>query len=331
MDSRTVFEDIRSAYDGAFCSTEDSLILQGDSLELIKKLPDHSISLILTDPPYHTTRKKNILGDTSFARDEDYVRWMRQYAVQWKRVLKYSGSIFCFCSAAMSAQLQVMFSGYFRMLSEIVWTKPNAPGYDGWKQKTRKEALRQWYPYSERILFMEYALEGNPESSCFGTQLALWRKEAGMSTRQLAAAAGAYGLENHGGAISNWEAGRSIPSKEQYVRLKAALEGKGVAGIPEYEDIIRPFHVGKDEEFTDVWNFPNVRPHKGKHPAEKPVDLLEHAIQATTNPGDIILDCFAGSGSAGVAASRLGRRSVLMEVDPDWCANAMDSLGKTAT
>ncbi|MCD8307857.1 MAG: site-specific DNA-methyltransferase [Clostridia bacterium] len=264
--------------------------------------------------------------DTSFAKDADYIGWMRQYAAEWKRVLRYSGSIFCFCSTSMSAQLQVMFSDYFHVLSEITWTKPNESGYDGWKQKMHKASMRQWYPYSEKILFMENTAEGSLHSSYFAASLAAWRREAGMSIRQLASITGEYGNVNHGGAIANWEAGRSIPGREQYGRLKAALEGAGVADMPEYEDIIRPFNVSKDVEFTDVWTFENVRPHKGKHPAEKPVPLLEHAIQATTYPGDIVLDCFAGSGSAGVAAASLGRKCVMMELDPDWCAYARDAL-----
>ena len=45
--------------------------------------------------------------------------------------------------------------------------------------------------------------------------------------------------------------------------------------MPAYEDIVRPFNVNKNMEFTDVWTFENIRPYKGKHPAEKPVKLLE--------------------------------------------------------
>lgn len=323
-----VFENIRNAYDDAFFSAEDSVILQGDSLELMKRIPDHSISLILTDPPYHSTKKGNIAGDTSFERDEDYIAWMSQYAAEWKRVLKYSGSIFCFCSSAMSARLQVMFSGYFHVLSEIVWTKPNDPGYDGWKRKTRKESLRQWYPYSERILFMENTSEDDTHSSCFAGRLKAWRKEAGISQRRLAELLGVYGKYNHGGTISNWEECRNIPSREQYRKLKDVLEKAGVRGMPEYDDIIRPFNVSEDVEFTDVWTFKTVLPHLGKHPAEKPMDLLEHAIRATTYEGDTVLDCFAGSGSAGVAALNLGRKCILMELKKAWCEYAMKSLSK---
>ena len=282
--------------------------------------------MILTDPPYHSTKKRNIIGDTSFTKDSEYIDWMKKYAQEWKRVLKYNGSIFCFCSSTMSAQLQVMFSECFNVLSEIVWTKPNAPGYDGWKQKMKKEALRQWYPHSERIIFLENATEGNLFKSYFGGQLTAWRKSAKMSTIKLAELTGAYGKVNHGGAVANWEAGRNIPSRAQYEKLRAVLSEAGVLAIPEYEDVIRPFNVNKDVEFTDVWSFENVRQYKGKHPAEKPVDLLEHAIRATTYKGDIVLDCFAGSGSTGIAAMNLGRKSILFEIDPEWCEYGANSL-----
>jgi site-specific DNA-methyltransferase (adenine-specific) len=46
--------------------------------------------------------------------------------------------------------------------------------------------------------------------------------------------------------------------------------------------------------------------------------MLEHAIEATTYPGDVVLDCFAGSGSTALAALKLGRRTVSMEIESKW-------------
>lgn len=77
---------------------------------------------------------------------------MEAYAIQWKRILRPSGTIYVFCSSIMSARLEVMFAKYFRPIGHITWSKPNEPGYDGWKGKMKKEALRSWYPHSERIL-----------------------------------------------------------------------------------------------------------------------------------------------------------------------------------
>jgi len=135
-------------------STANALVAKGDSLELLRKLPAHSVSLILTDPPYHATKKRNIYGDTAFTEDQHYLDWMAEYAVEWRRILRLNGSLFCCCDSSMSARLDVLFAKNFNVLSHIVWTKPNDPGFDGWKGKMKKEALRQWYAHSERILFV---------------------------------------------------------------------------------------------------------------------------------------------------------------------------------
>ena len=193
----------------------------------------------------------------------------------------------------------------------------------------KKESLRQWDPHSERIIFMENAVDGNLFKSYFGSQLTAWRNSVKMSTIKLAEITGAYGKVNHGGAVANWEAGRNIPSREQYEKIKIALTEAGVEGIPDFEDIIRPFNVNKDVEFTDVWTFENVRQYRGKHPAEKPVDLLKHAINSTTYQGDIILDCFAGSGSTGVAALELERKSILFEIEEKWSNYEADKMQST--
>jgi site-specific DNA-methyltransferase (adenine-specific) len=219
----------------------------------------------------------------------------------------------------MAGRLEVLLSKSFNVLSHIVWTKPNDPGFDGWKGKMKKEALRQWYPHSERIIFAEPAVEGNLHRSPFADFLRTARQQSGLSMHELTAMIGAHGNVNHGGAVSNWEAGRNTPSREQYNKMCSAILGTGkVNHMPPYEDVVRVFSMDASKEFTDLWTFPSVRPYKGKHPAEKPLALLEHAIEATTYPGDIIVDCFAGSGSTAFAALNLGRRTVLMEIDPKW-------------
>jgi adenine-specific DNA-methyltransferase len=301
--------------------SENALVAQGDSLALLKRLPDSCVSLILTDPPYHTTKKQNIYGDTSFRHDAHYIDWLREFALEWRRVLRPNGSLYCFCASEMTAYIEVMLDPNFNVLSRIVWTKPNEPGFDGWKGKMNKAALRQWYPHSERIIFAEPAVEGNLCRSPFGDFLTRTRKKAGLSTNQLAEIIGAYGKVNHGGAVSNWEAGRNVPSPEQYRKMCEAIIGTGkVESMPSYEDAIRPFNMDGSIEFTDVWTFPSVRPYKGKHPAEKPAAMLEHAIAASSLPGDLVLDCFAGSGSSILAALKLGRRGIAMEIEPQWAA-----------
>jgi site-specific DNA-methyltransferase (adenine-specific) len=298
-----------------------ALVAHSESLALLKRMPEHSVSLILTDPPYHATKKRNIYGDTAFAEDQHYLDWMAEYSAEWHRILRPNGSLFCFCDSSMAGRLEVQFSRKFNILSHVVWTKPNDPGFDGWKGKMKKEALRQWYPHSERILFAEPAVEGNLFRSPFALFLRDVRKQAGLTMHDLTAKIGAHGKVNHGGAVSNWEDGRNTPSQEQYDKICAAiLETGRVETMPTYEDVIRVFKMDGTKEFTDVWTFPSVRPYKGKHPAEKPAAMLEHAIAATTCPGDIVLDCFGGGGSTALAALKLGRRTVAIEIEPVWAS-----------
>ncbi|MBO0347691.1 helix-turn-helix domain-containing protein [Phormidium pseudopriestleyi FRX01] len=312
--------------------TEDAILAQGNSLEIIKLIPDNSVSLILTDPPYHVTKKKNIYGDTRFKKDAHYLEWIKSYSKEWRRILRQNGSFFLFCDSSMAARLEVLFSEDFNILSHIVWTKPNDPGFDGWKGKMKKESLRQWYPHSERIIFAEPAIEGNLHRSPFGEFLRDVRTKAGLSGHQLTESIGAYGKVNHGGAVSNWEAGRNTPSREQYQKICEAVISTGKIDVmPPYEDVIRVFQVDGTKEYTDVWTFPSVRPYKGKHPAEKPLDMLKHAIEATTYKRDIVLDCFAGSGNTSIAAKILARKSISIEIEEKWVNSISERLQAVAT
>lgn len=320
------FQDIATGLaQQEFFSNEKCVLVNGDSQKVLAFIPDSSVSLILTDPPYHSTKKENIVNDKAFKSDDDFIEWMEVYAKEWKRILRPNGSGFMFCSSAMEGKLELMLSKYFNVLSHIVWTKPNEPGYDGWKGKMKKEALRQWYPHSERIIFFEPATEGNLNRSYFGHVLREARNKCNMSTYDLTEIIGAYGKVNHGGAVSNWEAGRNVPSREQYQKMCDAFDAHGI-DMPCYEDIIRPFEVNADVEFTDIWTFPSVKQYQGKHPAEKPIDMLEHCIRSTTFENDIVLDCFAGSGSSLIAALKTNRYSIGIEIDKNWCTAIRERL-----
>ena len=325
---------VRALGSAVVSSSKRFAVACGDSLALLYAVPDASVSLVLTDPPYHSTKKANIYGDKAFAEDDEYIAWMRAYGAQMRRILRPNGALYLFCATQMSARLEVMLSEFLQPLNHITWTKPNEPGYDGWKGKMSKESLRRWYPHSERILFLEQATDDQARSisrgrrSTLGQFLREVRAAAGISGHRLTELTGEYGEVNHGGAISNWETGRNIPSREQYRKMADALEQTGrIPEMPAYEDVVRPFNMSGDQEFTDVWNFPSVRPYDGKHPAEKPQDMLKHAIEASTYPGDIVLDCFAGSGSTAVASIATGRRTIAMEIDADWARRIVGRLG----
>jgi len=66
------------------------------------------------------------------------------------------------------------------------------------------------------------------------------------------------------------------------------------------------------------------------HPTQKPIALMLRLVELFTDPGDIVLDPFCGSGTTGVAALRLGRRFLGCDVSPTWAAVARERLGAEA-
>lgn len=72
-----------------------------------------------------------------------------------------------------------------------------------------------------------------------------------------------------------------------------------------------------------VWSVPIVLNRGGKEPrlhtTQKPLGLMKRLVSLFTDEGDTILDCFAGSGTTGVAAALLGRKAVLVEQSADYC------------
>jgi DNA modification methylase len=86
---------------------------------------------------------------------------------------------------------------------------------------------------------------------------------------------------------------------------------------------------GRVGVFTHVKNVTGSR-FKAPHPTTKPDALMAELIALFTDPGDVVLDPFAGSGSTGVSAKRLGRRCILIEREEKYCAIAAKRLAQGA-
>lgn len=74
----------------------------------------------------------------------------------------------------------------------------------------------------------------------------------------------------------------------------------------------------------DVIACPKVSNASLIHPNEKPIDLMAQLIEATTEPGALILDPFAGSGATLAAAAKTGRQYIGVEIDPQYSKIAAD-------
>ena len=84
-------------------------------------------------------------------------------------------------------------------------------------------------------------------------------------------------------------------------------------------DVMKELNNGK--QMKDVWETSLTKPSEkkyGKHPTQKPIELLERIILASTDENDLILDPFSGSGTTGIVANKLNRKYIGIEKEIEY-------------
>ena len=69
----------------------------------------------------------------------------------------------------------------------------------------------------------------------------------------------------------------------------------------------------------------------GSHPSHKPFGVLEPLVRCWSRPDRLVIDPFAGSGSIPLAAARLGRRAIGLEIEADWAARGQQRISEATT
>ena len=112
---------------------ENYLLLNDDCFSAIKNIPDHSVNLILTDPPYNIAKYStgNIKFDWRADRNNDIAGWdlvelhPEDLIDEFKRVLAPKGNIFIFCSYNIIGEYHKVFDPEFDIFQFMVWHKRN--------------------------------------------------------------------------------------------------------------------------------------------------------------------------------------------------------------
>ena len=313
-----------------------------DALSLLKAMPDASVNLITVDWPYNGVKDEE--WDNQWATDSDYLAWIKTHLLEMRRVLTPNGSYYGFASPRMAARVEVLTGEVFNVLNNIRWVKDM-----GWHQKTSKEEIRSYLQPHEAVIFaeqfasdgkyatLEYELNGyvfKPLKEWFRN----CAKNNNIGLSQLNAALGA--ATNGGGLASGYFGDKvkfQLPTLERYKQMQSAFPeafNRSYEDLRreyedlrrEYEDLRRPFNVSADVPYTDVWDFPTVGTYAGKHPCEKPLAMMQHIISASSRPGDVVLDCFCGSGNSLVAAKTLGRKFIGCDREMRWVQVSRNKL-----
>ncbi len=327
-----------------FFTVKDNTLYYGDNLEVMRKyLPDECVDLVYLDPPFNSNRDYNLLfreqsGEPAQGRikaftdtwqwserayDEfcltcplpalvrlvqgfvetlgrndltAYLVMMAPRLVELHRVLKPTGSLYLHCDPTASHYLKVMLdvifgAGNFR--NGIVWVRDPAG-------KGGKRVSRQWPRNIDVILFYTKS-----DTYAFHQQY-LPLTEEQKRTYRYEDERGRYKAVQRGNySDAMWEQfraeGRIHTSESGREYLKYYLdEAKATVGCV-WSDILG---FGTRTAASELLGYPT----------QKPLALLERIIHASSNEGDAVLDPFCGCGTAIVAAQKLNRRWIGIDV-----------------
>ncbi|EFC9681662.1 site-specific DNA-methyltransferase [Escherichia coli] len=268
-------------------------LVNADSLHYVATLPDNSIDLIVTDPPYFKVKPNG--WDNQWKGDEDYLRWLDSCLAEYARVLKPAGSIYLFCGHRLASDIEIMtpLIDYFRNARESLGVSSKEIA----EATGKKNMASHWFGASQWQLPNEVD----------------YRKLQELFTRI---------------AIDKHIQQKLEHPHHQLVATYQSLNRKYSELLEEYKTLRRCFSVSALVPYTDVWTHKPVQFYPGKHPCEKPADMLKQIISASSRPGDIVADFFMGSGSTVKAAIELGRRAIGVELEADRFIQTTEEVEK---
>jgi DNA modification methylase len=317
-------------------------IYQRDCLEGMRMLPDASINLIVIDPPYNIGKDKRW---DKWRTVEDYVNFMTEVFIECERVLKPNGSFYWFHNDM--EQIRKLMDAIdeetrFVYKQLITWNKidPSFKNYGYVQQRLSIDMMRNYYNgFTEYCVYYTFQkLTGFDEinelvygeirdylrTSLLKTGLRykdideIWRDKGLLSTKSVMAQQ-FFGNNKQ----------LKVPVKEKWDALVSVLdldmtwdEMKSWESHlrSKYETMLYPFNVAtvKDDlrANSNVWLYPPAK--NLGHITPKPVELIENIIRHSSNEGDVVLDCFMGSGTTAVASVRTGRKFIGFEREPEY-------------
>lgn len=263
-------------------------IINEDCENYLKNIPDNSVDLIFTSPPYADQRSSTYGG----IKPEKYVSWFIPKAFQFLRVLKPTGSFILNIKErvvdgerhtyVIELILALRRQGWL-WTEEYMWHKRNShPGK--WPNRFRDN----W----ERLLHFTKTKNFNMYQDSVMVPVGDWAQDR---LKKL-----------------------SVTDKRRDNSKVGSGFGKNISNW-----------VGRDMVYPSNVLHMATECYNRQHSAVFPVALPEWFIKLFTNPGDLILDPFNGSGTTCVAAKQLGRTYLGIDINEEFCILATERLKKT--
>ena len=307
----------------------DEFIYHQDNFQ---NVPDASVDLLLTDPPFNIARetnfhtyKNNTIHSYQFDREADnqwdtfthegFIEELSEWSSEFNRVLKKGGNFAIFCADAyISHFIDALKRNGLTPRRVISWMKPNAV------------PINRAYMPTSAVEYIIVGVKGN--KAVFNADVSIVNEkvdskiiEAVIVAEKVAAITGSAvrkamletsfprGSEEHTEAVLSLV-------KETLLKEEKTIVGR-----------VENMYKEKDGEKYLQACVPNhvslpLKTGKRVHPTEKPVNLLQYLIALYSKEGDTVLDPFAGSGSTGEASLTLNRTPILVEREKEFYEQA---------
>lgn len=290
-----------------------NLLYYGDNLDVLRRhIKDESVDLVYLDPPFNSNQDYNVLfaeqdGSRSAAQIKAFAdtwRWDNVAAESYAEMVESGGPV----SQAMQAFRT--FLGENDMLAYLSMMAPRLSELRRVMKPTGSIYVH-CDPTASHYLKMLMDAVFKPQN--FQNEVIWWYRKWSKSTNHF--------LRNHDVLL--------FYSKEQEhtfnilrVPLAASTLRRFGGKRQEFADEERTRKITTDEDSEggfrpDVWSInllPAAAAERLGYPTQKPLALLDIVIQASSNPGDVVLDPFCGCGTTLAAAQNLGRKWIGIDV-----------------
>lgn len=332
----------------------EPLFLPGDSLDILRQLPDRSVDFVMTSPPYWGKRQYAEEGIGLESDHRDYVRGLCEVFHEVKRVLEDTGSFWLNIGDSYKAKrllgipwrvaFEITDNQGWILRNEVIWNKVKG-GPDNARDKLGNvhEQVFHFVKKSRGYYYNADAIRSRPLQtkvvngavvSATGVSGIRYKRQIELSTaltpEEKKNALGSLEttlMEVRQGALSDF---RMIIRGQQRTTHSDSAKVSGRAKELHDKGYYFLRYHPKGAKPRDVWDIiPEDAQKRGKHYAAYPEDLCKVPMLATCLKGGTVLDPFAGTGTTMVVAKRLGLKSVGLELSREYIELARARCGFT--
>lgn len=289
-----------------------------DCLDFLESVEDRSVDMICIDPPYYKVVKDK--WDNQWFTVEEYYEWCEKWITEMSRTAKKSCSLWIFgFPHQLSHLLPVIEAAGWTFRQQIVVDKGlrAVAGRTSNKLKMFPTATESifYFHYEARDYIRDLLQSERRRLNMKGTDVNKFLGKATSGGGTFACIASEKKPREH----------RVYPTREDWKKLQEIMD------LPDYDDVIYSFNL--EPRLTDVWTDINFYDRKVKkiHSTQKPEKLIERLINASSNPGDTVMDFFVGSGTTPVVCAKRGRKFIGCEMDKEYFDKSTERIENCIT